>query len=199
MTRSFNPTAPALRGGALALLGLLACCAFGCGEPATYRWKFKKLEFAQFQSEVYPVLLRDCGFPTCHGSSNRFLQVWGPGRSRLNPMLTSAFDVPTGDEISLTYTLALSMVDGKHPGRSLLLRKPLAVEAGGAGHRGTDRYGRDVYRTTNDDGYLALARWVFMIPAAGTQPAQTPPTPVTTPPVTGPPVTTPPPAAGAGG
>jgi hypothetical protein len=184
----------------IALLAALGLCGLGCSEPATYRWKLKKLEFAQFQETVYPVLIRDCGFPTCHGSTDRFFQVWGPGRARLNPMLTSAFDMPTGDEISLTYTLALSMVDTKHPGRSLLLRKPLAVQAGGAGHRGTDRFGRDVYRTTNDDGYLAIARWVFAIPADGTQPMQTPaPTTPAGQPVTTPPVNTPPPTAGAGG
>lgn len=186
---------------ALALLALLGFSATGCSEPATYRWKLNKLPFAQFQSDVYPVLIRDCAFSTCHGTSDRFFQVWGPGRTRLNPM-TSAFDRPTGDEISLTYTLALSMVDVKHPGRSLLLRKPLSVEAGGAGHRGVDPYGRNVYRTTNDQGYLALARWVFMIPADGSQPAQMPAsmqTGTTQPaaPPAAPPTT--PPAAGAGG
>ena len=117
-----------------------------------------------------PVLLRDCGFPTCHGSHDRFFQVWGPGRARLNPM-TTVFDQLTGDEASLSYSLALAMIDGQHPGRSLLLRKPLAVEAGGSGHRGTDRYGRDVYRTINDSGYLTLARWVFSPPPAPAAPA----------------------------
>ena len=55
------------------------------------------------------------------------------------------------------------MIDSRRPGRSPLLRKPLTVTAGGAGHVGTDRYGRDVYRTTNDPGYLVLARWVFSV------------------------------------
>jgi hypothetical protein len=51
-----------------------------------------------------------------------------------------------------------------------LLRKPLAVASGGAGHLGVDRYGRDIYRTAEDSGYLALARWVY----TSTTPAQPP-------------------------
>jgi hypothetical protein len=71
------------------------------------------------------------------------------------------FDVPTSGEQSASYTLALSMLEERDITQSLLLRKPLAVEAGGAGHFGTDIYGRDVYRTTQDSGYVVLARWVL--------------------------------------
>jgi hypothetical protein len=60
--------------------------------------------------------------------------------------------------------MGLSMVDDADPSLSELLRKPLAVEAGGAGHQGVDKYGRDVYRTADDNGYVALARWVFSTP-----------------------------------
>jgi hypothetical protein len=57
--------------------------------------------------------------------------------------------------------MALSMIDERDLKGSLLLRKPLSVAAGGAGHRGVDNYGRDVYRTKQDSGYVALARWVL--------------------------------------
>jgi hypothetical protein len=141
---------------------LLALAGVACGEPETYRWRQSMPDGIQFTEQVMPVLIRDCGFQTCHGSSERFFQVYGPGRSRLDP-LTPAFKNQTGDELGLSYNLAVAMIDSAHPGRSLLLRKPLAVKAGGAGHRGTDRYGRNVYRTTNDPGYLVLARWVFAV------------------------------------
>lgn len=127
------------------------------------------LDYQQFQREVHPVLLRDCGFPACHGAPERFFRVWGPGRTRLPDkagVVPGAFDVPSVDEISASYALALSMVDNADPGLSELLRKPLAVEAGGAGHQGVDKYGRNVYRTAEDTGYLALARWVFSAPPA---------------------------------
>jgi hypothetical protein len=139
---------------------LLACSDGGPG------WQPPQRDFRQFQSEVFPVLVRDCAFSTCHGSEQRFFHLWAPGRTRLNPM-TRAFDVLTGDEVSDNFQRALSMVDTKDPSQSLLLRKPLAVEAGGAGHRGVDNFGRNLYRTVNADGYLTLSRWVFGVPSSG--------------------------------
>lgn len=150
---------------ALALgLTLLAACSSGESKPVEV-----KRDFKLFQREVYPVLLRDCGFPACHGAKDRFFRVWGPGRSRLptgDGTLPEAFDLPTGDELSTSYALAQSMIDGAHPAKSLLLRKPLAVAAGGAGHLGVDGYGRDIYRTQEDTGFLTIARWVYTDPAA---------------------------------
>jgi hypothetical protein len=87
-------------------------------------------------------------------------------------VLPAALDQPTVDEISATYSLALSMIDEANPTRSALLRKPLAVAAGGAAHLGVDKHGRDVYRTTQDTGYVAIARWVLSpAPATTTPPA----------------------------
>src|SRR5690242_12284627 len=131
----------------IAWLGLSLLTAACAEQPQ--KASFAKRSFPQFQDEVYPVLLRDCGFPACHGAAGRFFRVWGPGRVRL-PGATStpeAFDLPTIAELSATQALALSMIDARSPARSPLLRKPLAVEAGGAGHFGVDRYGRDIYRT----------------------------------------------------
>jgi len=118
-------------------------------------------EFSAFQ-QVYPTLIRDCGFHTCHGSEERFFRVWGAGRARLDPE-TRPLDGSTGLEASFSFDSALSMLDERDPAQSLLLRKPLAVAAGGASHGGVDAFGRDVYRTVNDDGYLAIARFVFAI------------------------------------
>jgi hypothetical protein len=132
---------------------------------------FAQRDFMRFQREVYPVLLRDCAFSQCHGARDRFFRIWGPGRERLaSPMtgiLPEAFGLPAGHELSSSYALAQSMIDEARPKQSLLLRKPLAVEAGGAGHLGVDKYGRDVYRTKRDAGYIALARWVLEPDDAG--------------------------------
>lgn len=145
-----------------AMLSLTCMLLGACSTPDGKSVRANR-DFRQFQREVYPVLLRDCGFPACHGDPERFFRVWGPGRARLpsSMMLTDAFDVPSGDEITTSYSLALSMIDLDNPGASTLLRKPLAIEAGGSGHQGVDKYGRDVYRTAQDSGYVALARWVF--------------------------------------
>jgi hypothetical protein len=123
--------------------------------------------FLPFVQDVLPVLLRDCGFHTCHGSTQRFFRVWGPGRVRIDPA-TREFDKLTADEWQASYQLAISMVDGRNPARSLLLRKPLAIEAGGAAHRGADRFGRNIYRSTSDAGYMALRKWVLSLGAGTT-------------------------------
>jgi hypothetical protein len=143
----------------IVLLWTLA--AASCGDPETAAYEPADREFREFQS-IYPVLVRDCGFHACHGGEDRPFRIYGPGRVRLDDE-ERAFDRVTGDEISLSFSLTLSMVDAGDPAESLLLRKPLAVEAGGVGHHGVDRYGRDVYRTANDEGYLRLARFVFAV------------------------------------
>lgn len=143
--------------------------AAGCGAPGN-GWRPADAQFQSFIVEALPTLLRDCGFHTCHGSSDRFFRVWGPGRVRLDPN-TRAFDRLTADEWQASYQLALSMVDARNPGNSPLLRKPLAIAAGGSGHRGSDRFGRNIYRSTQDAGYQALVRWVFE-QSAGQQGAQ---------------------------
>lgn len=152
----------------LAFAVFVGATSIGCAEPIE-PLQFADRKFQPFQRQVYPVLLRDCGFPACHGSQERFFRVWGPGRTRMpsldemtGEMITPGpFDSPTGEEQLASYTLALSMLEERDITQSLLLRKPLAVEAGGAGHFGTDLYGRDVYRTTQDSGYVVLARWVL--------------------------------------
>jgi len=135
------------------VLGGAGCAQDDTAPPVADR------KFRDFQ-QVFPVLQRDCGFNTCHGSADRFFRVFGPGRVRLKAD-TAAFDGVTGDEASASFQSALAMIDAEHPERSLLLKKPLALEAGGATHGGADPYGRNVYRTVNDEGYIAIARFVF--------------------------------------
>lgn len=155
-----------------ALVGLVLLLG-ACGEaqPPVVPARRDQFKYEAFRTEVYPVLLRDCGFPDCHGAPERFFRVYGPGRTRL-PLSSSglpldALDLPSGEELSSTWLLALSMIDANDPARSQLLLKPLAEEAGGANHMGTDNFGRNVYRTPQDEGYVKIARWVYSpVPAA---------------------------------
>ena len=145
-------------------LGLLG----GCGDdPGPLQLAIP--DRAQFDLEVYPVLLRDCGFHACHGSSERFFQVFGPGRGRMFAVTQPLAEV-TLEEVAHSYERARSMIDAGEPAMSLLLRKPLAVEAGGQGHEGTDELGRNVYQTQTDPGYMVLSRWVLAQPTAPSTP-----------------------------
>ena len=116
-----------------------------------------------FVSEAYPVLLRDCGFPACHGDSRRFFQVYGPGRTRLSAD-TRPYDNATPDEVMRSYDRARSMLSSTHdPGPPLLLRKPLAVSAGGAGHKGDDPWQQPIYRSAVDPDFQALRAWALTV------------------------------------
>lgn len=112
----------------------------------------------EFAEMVYPVLLRDCGTTTCHGSSSRFFRVVGPGRTRLS-RATKPLDSATAQEVLESYKSARAMLEPDADGRPLLLRKPLALDAGGATHGGRDAYGRNLYRSPSDANYRVLERW----------------------------------------
>jgi hypothetical protein len=158
-----------MRATGLFLCALIALTA--CGED-TSEFALQTPDRLQFELEVYPVLLRDCGFNACHASSDRFFQVFGSGRARLLPA-TPTLDLPTPEEIGHAYERARSMIDAADPEQSLLLRKPLATAAGGTGHEGVDALGRNVYQSKLEPGYLVLSRWVLGQPAVpGAPPPQ---------------------------
>ena len=140
----------------------LLCLLYGCGE-STPEFALQTPDRMEFENEVYPVLLRDCAFSACHASSDRFFQVYGPGRTRLDPM-TQPLDPATPSEIERTYERTRSMIDVAQPEQSLLLRKPLETSAGGTGHEGADDLGRNVYQSKTDPNYLILQAWVLAAP-----------------------------------
>lgn len=142
------------------LLAALGACAY---EPETL--EVPVVDPVVFRDEVYPVLLSSCGFVACHGDPRRFFAVYGPGRTRLDPA-TDLYAPPTPEELALGYTRARSMLlspDGVR--RSPLFRKPLAIDAGGAGHRGDDPWGAAPFLTKQDPRFRALFFWA----TAGTE------------------------------
>lgn len=161
------PARPSLRVACGAALFLLIACG---SEPPPLT--VSTPDRVRFDQEVYPVLLRDCGFNDCHGSSERFFQVLGPGRARL-PFVMDPLEPARPEELAYSYERARGMIDASAPERSLLLRKPLSTSAGGAGHQGTDQLGRNVYQTKTEPGYAAIAAWVLAQP---TPPAMQPTT-----------------------
>lgn len=140
------------------LLGSVLALLIGCVEPQPAG--VPSADRALFEREVMPILLRDCGFHACHGSQNRFLQVFGPGRGRLTPELRPLDDI-TPAEMEHAFTRSLSMLEPGDLENSLLLAKPLAIPAGGAGHEGSDALGRAIYQSKQDPAYQVLHTWVM--------------------------------------
>jgi hypothetical protein len=121
----------------------------------------------RFANEVYPILLRDCGFPQCHGDARRPFLVLGPGRSRLGP---SPPEIDPADvlypvqsaELQLSYERARSMLTRLSTQDDyLLLRKPLGTVGGGVEHAGLDALGQDVYRSREDPAWQTLQGWAL--------------------------------------
>ncbi len=140
------------------MCALLYALAGGCVEPEA-PLAIPAADAAAFRTTVYPVLLADCGFPACHGDPRRFFSIHGPGRTRLDPA-SAPYDPPTSEELALSSARARSMLSGPDGvRRSPLLRKPLAVAAGGAGHAGDDPWGGSIYASKEDPRFRALFFW----------------------------------------
>lgn len=137
----------------LPLVTAVLVCATGCAD-VNVELNLPAPDAAQFETQVYPVLLRDCGFPACHGDYRRFFRVFGPGRTRYR-LETAPFDPPTAEEIEASYYRARSMLANEEGvERSALLRKPLHAE-----HGGIDGWGQNVYLSETDPGYVTLYTW----------------------------------------
>lgn len=142
----------------LSLLLVVVTALAACTDPTT-DLTIPAADPTVFRTSVYPLLLRDCGFPACHGNPNRFFSVFGPGRVRLDPK-TGLYDPATPYELAHSYTRARSMLlspDG--PASSLLLRKPIPLAQGGAGHKGNDPWGNTVYPNVDDPRFVVIYRW----------------------------------------
>lgn len=151
------------------MLGASVLVVFGCSTPvrpaappdeengpgADFR--------PDFEQYVYPVLARDCAFPDCHGTPDRFFRVYAPGRVRLpaeDGTDTAIKAAPTPIELDEAYDRARSMLAGvSTPAQSRLVRKPLASSAGGGAHKGVDGFERNVYRNKRTVGWCAIAKW----------------------------------------
>lgn len=99
---------------------------------------------ARFAGDVAPVFsARGCDTIACHGGGIR-------GTFALSPV---------GDkDLDFDFEQAVWQVDGDDPAASPLLRKPLAVGAGGAPHAGDAEGG--IFATTADPDYQAILAWI---------------------------------------
>jgi hypothetical protein len=144
--------APGQRGALLALVAILGA---GCRGPSTGERPIPLGPLDVFAAQVEPVLEARCAQGGCHGRADRPFVLFAPGQHRADPQRTHLAEPLTEAELLVNaQRLAVLAVEGA-PERSLALRKPLSIGAGGLYHGGGD-----VFVDTTDAGYRVMARWL---------------------------------------
>ncbi len=134
-----------------ALLLFTVGCVSGPGETT-----LPVRDYEAFVEHAQPVLAELCANPSCHGNESRPLRIYAPMRYRAESDRVLVDEALDADELRANYERARVFVDGLDPGRSELLRKPLARAAGGSHHTGDDPFTDET-----DRGYAALQAWVM--------------------------------------
>lgn len=137
---------------------LVAASAFPCGTPPPST-QIPVLDQAAFEAQVEPELLASCAYSGCHGAPLRPMRLFSPAGERIAMGLTSNTPL-TQEEHRANFIAASAVAAPSSAPLPDLLRKPLQEEAGGAGHGGVDRYGRNIYATKDDARWRVLEQWV---------------------------------------
>lgn len=109
-----------------------------------------------FASGVEPMLEERCAQGGCHGRPDRPFTLYAPGAYRRDPAQTSLALPLDADEVATNALRVAALADASDADASIALRKPLAVDAGGAHHGGGD-----VFVDRTDAGYRVLRDWLL--------------------------------------
>jgi hypothetical protein len=142
----------------IALLGsLIGCAPLPDPEPMPVG------DAATFAATVQPVVDERCATPSCHGRPERPLSLFSPLHYRRDPARTFLDEPLDADELdanvrrTCAFTLDL-LREHEAVDACLVLRKPLAVAAGGARHEGGE-----IFRAVDDRDYRTLRAWLATV------------------------------------
>jgi hypothetical protein len=135
---------------------LVAAGCIGTPEGTT---QVPVLDYELFVSDVQVIFVERCGNPACHGRPERPFSVFGPEWYRADPSRTFLDEPLTDAEVLANYERACAFSLGiSDPTDCLLLRKPLALAAGGVGHLGGEVWSdRDDTEARVVEAWLATA------------------------------------------
>jgi hypothetical protein len=139
------------------LLGVAV--GFECAKPPPPTGPFPALSYDCFKATVEPELLGSCAFRNCHGKAERPLHLYSMAGVR-GPNANASDITLSDEEERANFQSAVVYASATSAGLPDLLRKPLQLEQGGAGHGGVDRFGRNVYGSQQEAGWQALSDWV---------------------------------------
>jgi hypothetical protein len=109
----------------------------------------------RFEVAVEPVLEQRCAQGGCHGRADRPFTLYAPGAYRADPSRVNLAEPLEAEELATNALRVAALASSTDPEASLVLRKPLALSAGGLHHGGGDVF---VDRTDRD--YRAIRDWL---------------------------------------
>lgn len=136
--------------------------AGACGEhTGSDSASLPDVDYDYFVKHVQPILEHRCAFFACHGSRERFLQIYQEARLRENPDPDPIFQAPsplTPEELQRNFEQTAGILYGfDDPQASPLFSKPLQP---GTRHAGATLFeGPDVFLNRQDPDYQTLLRW----------------------------------------
>ena len=144
---------------------LLVATLSACG-PAAGTEPLAMADLETFEARVEPHLEARCSLGGCHGRAERPLALYAPGAYRADPERTY-LDEPLDAFELLENARRISAFAGDlRAADTLVIRKPLAIEAGGVWHGGGS-----VFVDDTDPSCRALVGWLDSrtIPDGGTR------------------------------
>ncbi len=115
-----------------------------------------------FRATVQPILALRCGDPTCHGRTDRPLEIYSAGRHRSDPSRVFLEEEVSAEEVAANArNVAAFALDAASPDQCAVLTKPLARAAGGQWHGGGE-----IFPSRDDREYRAVLAWLDNLRAA---------------------------------
>ena len=143
---------------------LIALTASGCASPPSPR-PLPSPDPLAFAAAVQPLLDGRCADPSCHGRPERALSLYSPLHFRSDPRHTYLDEPLDEEELRHNVRMLVAFLVDLPPGTTvddcLVLRKPLALAAGGCDHLGGAQF-----PSRDERGYRQLRSW-FAGAAAG--------------------------------
>jgi hypothetical protein len=132
----------------------------------------ERRNFDHYRENVEPLFARPRGYP--NGGESAACVMCHTWQTSLRFALEDMTETPDGwvwtpAQSTLNYEVVTQLVNASDPASSRLLRKPLATEAGGAGHTGGA-----FWESTSDPEYQAVLEWIEMLPEDRFTPAPEP-------------------------
>ncbi|MCC6876171.1 MAG: hypothetical protein IT378_17820 [Sandaracinaceae bacterium] len=108
-----------------------------------------------YERSVQPHVAERCGSGGCHGREERPLALYTPGAYRADPARVFLDEPLTAWELRENARRLSAMALGVRAERSVVVLKPLALEAGGLWHGGGD-----VFTELDDPACRVLSAWL---------------------------------------